>query len=151
MNIKTTPPPLLPAWLGTKKSRILLDSEKQSYITNKFLSSSNDMSDTVYTNTYDIDLLQHPHKKPAIENDDLQSTTLWIGDLPGETDDPISFELGTLNKMDSPNQPNTYTINNVAWPVSGFTVINFQTEKAKLQKTYRLVNNRAGKNLCFYI
>ena len=98
MNIKTTSPDLLPSWLGTRKSRKLLDSERETYLNNRVLSKGNDLSDTVYTNNYDINLLQNPHKKIDLNLLEWRSRILIEDFSTMQSGDVFEFKLGSITK-----------------------------------------------------
>ena len=78
-------------------------------------------------NEDDISLL-----KNTTVRGDYVTRTLWTGTLPTESQDPVSFELGTIHKLASPTRPSTYTIANNAWPTTGYTVLYITIPTSKL-------------------
>ena len=135
MNIDTIPKQLKP-WIGSKRARLLNTDEYDELITGKVFKGDIDMSDATLTNAYEIDLIKHPHKKPVLDYADFQSRILWIGTMPDETQEPISFELGKIWKLSNPgSDPTTYKSNGETFNQhNDMTVIHLAMTYAQLAK-----------------
>ena len=124
MNLSTLKQSTLDSWVGSKRARLV---EVEEW--NGDYGGEVTMSNVLYTSTNTLNVLAHPHKKPATQAD-YWSRTLWFGDLP-TSQNPISFELGQLYKG-SDTIPTSYKLNGQLINAYGVTQIIFKPEPLKI-------------------